>query len=75
MSSILICCMIEGVFSQVMPPGSLTDDEAYPEPSGSQSDRKSSLSINTLDILSVNQLLDSVRQDSCLLSFTYEIYV
>ncbi|RXI00783.1 hypothetical protein DVH24_001017 [Malus domestica] len=49
-------------FDEVMPPGSLTDDEAYPEPSGSQSDRKSSLSINTLDILSVNQLLDSVLE-------------
>lgn len=52
----------DGLFSQVMPPGSLTDEEAFPEPSGSQSDRKTSLSINTLDILSVNQLLDSVRQ-------------
>ncbi|BBG93601.1 ARM repeat superfamily protein, partial [Prunus dulcis] len=49
-------------FDEVMPPGSLTDDEAFPEPSGSQSDRKTSLSINTLDILSVNQLLDSVLE-------------
>ncbi|XP_050372855.1 protein SEMI-ROLLED LEAF 2 isoform X2 [Argentina anserina] len=49
-------------FDEVMPPGSLTDEEAFPEPSGSQSDRKSSLSINTLDILNVNQLLDSVLE-------------
>ncbi|CAL2228959.1 unnamed protein product [Prunus armeniaca] len=49
-------------FDEVMPPGSLTDEEAFPEPSGSQSDRKTSLSINTLDILSVNQLLDSVLE-------------
>lgn len=45
-----------------MPPGSLTDEEAFPEPSGSQSERKASLSISTFDILNVNQLLDSVRQ-------------
>ncbi|KAK9932299.1 hypothetical protein M0R45_019542 [Rubus argutus] len=45
-----------------MPPGSLTDEEAFPEPNGSQSDRKTSLSINTLDILNVNQLLDSVLE-------------
>lgn len=49
-------------FDEVMPPGSLTDEEAFPEPSGSQSDRKTSLSINTLDILNVNQLLDSVLE-------------
>ncbi|XP_061990163.1 protein SEMI-ROLLED LEAF 2 isoform X2 [Rosa rugosa] len=49
-------------FDEVMPPGSLTDEEAFPEPSGSQSDRKTSLSINALDILNVNQLLDSVLE-------------
>nr|XP_011457274.1 PREDICTED: uncharacterized protein LOC101313176 isoform X3 [Fragaria vesca subsp. vesca] len=49
-------------FDEVMPPGSLTDEEAFPEPSGSQSERKTSLSINTLDILNVNQLLDSVLE-------------
>lgn len=45
-----------------MPTAALTDEEAFPEASGSQSDRKTSISINTLDILSVNQLLESVRQ-------------
>ncbi|XP_040374312.1 protein SEMI-ROLLED LEAF 2 isoform X2 [Rosa chinensis] len=49
-------------FDEVMPPGSLTDEEAFLEPSGSQSDRKTSLSINALDILNVNQLLDSVLE-------------
>lgn len=38
----------------------LSDEEAFPEPNGSQSGRKTSLSVNSLDILSVNQLLDSV---------------
>ncbi|GAV90898.1 hypothetical protein CFOL_v3_34298 [Cephalotus follicularis] len=49
-------------FDEVMPSAALTDEEAYPEPNGSQSDRKSSLSINTLDILSVNELLQSVLE-------------
>lgn len=49
-------------FFQGMPPAALTDDEAFLEPSGSQSDRKTSLSISNLDILNVNQLLESVRQ-------------
>ncbi|GLT53623.1 hypothetical protein SLA2020_268820 [Shorea laevis] len=42
--------------------GALTDEEAFPEPSGSQSGRRTSLSINTLDIISVNQLLESVLE-------------
>uniref|UniRef100_A0A5B7APT7 ARM repeat superfamily protein n=1 Tax=Davidia involucrata TaxID=16924 RepID=A0A5B7APT7_DAVIN len=49
-------------FDQVMPPDALTDEEAFPEPNGSQSGRKTSLSINSLDILSVNQLLESVLE-------------
>lgn len=47
-----------------MPPHCLTDDDdddAFPEPSGSHSDRKTSLSSNAVDVLSVNQLLESVR--------------
>ncbi|KAM6566790.1 hypothetical protein CsatA_025918 [Cannabis sativa] len=47
---------------EVMPGGALTDEEAFPEPSGSQSDRKTSISISSLDILSVNQLLESVLE-------------
>lgn len=39
------------------------DEETGPEPSGSQSDRKSSLSLNNLAISSVNQLLESVKCD------------
>ncbi|XP_058094146.1 protein SEMI-ROLLED LEAF 2 [Magnolia sinica] len=46
----------------IMPTGSFTDDDAFPEVSGSQSDRKTSLSTNALDILSVNQLLESVHE-------------
>lgn len=42
-------------------PAALTDEEAFLEGGGNQSDRKTSLSASTLDILSVNQLLDSVR--------------
>lgn len=41
-------------------PTALTDEEAFPDLNGSQSARKTSLSINSLDILSVNQLLESV---------------
>lgn len=49
------------VFLQVIPLAALTDEEALTEHNGSQSDRKTSLSINTLDVLSVNELLESVR--------------
>ncbi|KAK9288616.1 hypothetical protein L1049_017076 [Liquidambar formosana] len=56
-------------FEEIMTEARSADEEAFPEASGSQSDRKSSLSINTIDILSVNQLLDSVletaRQVAC----------
>ncbi|KAI4364308.1 hypothetical protein MLD38_020418 [Melastoma candidum] len=45
-----------------MPIAGFTDDEVYLEPCGSQSDRKSSLSSNTMDIISVNQLLASVLE-------------
>lgn len=36
------------------------DDETFPEGSGSLSDRKTSISTNTPDVLSVNQLIESV---------------
>lgn len=49
-------------FDEVMPSNILTDEEALPESSGSLSGRKTSLSINTLDILSVNELLESVLE-------------
>ncbi|CAK7324570.1 unnamed protein product [Dovyalis caffra] len=39
----------------------LTDDETFMELNGSQSGRKTSISVHTLDILSVNELLDSIR--------------
>ncbi|KAF5451993.1 hypothetical protein F2P56_027038 [Juglans regia] len=42
--------------------GALTDEEAFPEPSGSQSGRKTSLSINTISIIGVTQLLESVLE-------------
>ncbi|KAL5703058.1 hypothetical protein ACHQM5_028197 [Ranunculus cassubicifolius] len=48
-------------FDEVMP-SAMTDEEAFLEGGGSHSDRKTSLPANTLDILSVNQLLDSVLE-------------
>lgn len=53
--STITCCF------QIVAPAALMDEEARPEPSGSQSDRKSSLSSNNPDILSVNELLQSVK--------------
>ncbi|KAJ1387867.1 Armadillo-type fold [Sesbania bispinosa] len=49
-------------FNEIVAPVALIDDETGPELGGSQSDRKSSLSINNPDILSVNQLLESVLE-------------
>ncbi|KAF3458013.1 hypothetical protein FNV43_RR02676 [Rhamnella rubrinervis] len=49
-------------FGEVMNPAQLTDEETFPEASGSQSDRKTSISINSLDVLGVNQLLESVLE-------------
>lgn len=47
----------------------MTDDDAFLEPSGSQSDRKTSLSSHTVDIINVNQLLASVRFNPVHLDF------
>ncbi|XP_043704999.1 protein SEMI-ROLLED LEAF 2 isoform X2 [Telopea speciosissima] len=47
-------------FDEIMHPAALTDEESFPEESASQLGRKTSLSVNSLDILSVNQLLESV---------------
>lgn len=49
-------------FDEIMTPNALMDEESGPEPSGSQSDRKTSLSTNNTDVLSVNQLLESVLE-------------
>ncbi|KAG6575359.1 Protein SEMI-ROLLED LEAF 2, partial [Cucurbita argyrosperma subsp. sororia] len=49
-------------YDEGMSPDVLTDDEAFLEPSGSQSNHKTSISISNLDILSVNQLLESVLE-------------
>ncbi|KAF8014136.1 hypothetical protein BT93_H0085 [Corymbia citriodora subsp. variegata] len=49
-------------FDEAMPLVDMTDDDAFLEPSGSQSDRKTSLSSNTVDIINVNQLLASVLE-------------
>ncbi|MCI28250.1 EFR3-like protein [Trifolium medium] len=46
-------------FDEIMAPGDLMDEE--PEQSGSQSDRRTSLSTNCPDVLGVNQLLESVK--------------
>ncbi|PIA29757.1 hypothetical protein AQUCO_05800089v1 [Aquilegia coerulea] len=54
--------MVFQAFDEVLPSAALTDEEAFVEGGGSQSDRRTSLSINSLDILSVNQLLDSVLE-------------
>ncbi|KAL8263632.1 hypothetical protein R6Q59_021762 [Mikania micrantha] len=49
-------------FDEVMPHADETDDDTFQEQYGSQSGRKDSLSMNSLDILSVNQLLESVLE-------------
>ncbi|XWS35272.1 hypothetical protein CRYUN_Cryun21dG0111900 [Craigia yunnanensis] len=49
-------------FEEIMPLAAITDEEAFSEANGSHSDRKASLSISTLDVLSVNELLDSVLE-------------
>ncbi|KAI4324302.1 hypothetical protein L6164_023854 [Bauhinia variegata] len=49
-------------FDEIVAPVDLIDEETVPEQSGSQSDRKTSLSINSSDILSVNELLESVLE-------------
>ncbi|XP_057498264.1 protein SEMI-ROLLED LEAF 2-like isoform X1 [Actinidia eriantha] len=49
-------------FGEIMHLDGLSDEEAFSEPNGNQSGRKASLSINALDILSVNQLLESVLE-------------
>lgn len=49
-------------FDEAMPLVDMTDDDAFLEPSGSQSDRKTSLSSNTVDVINVNQLLASVLE-------------
>lgn len=49
-------------FDEVMAPPSLIDEETISDANGSQSGRKTSMSINSLDILSVNQLLESVLE-------------
>ncbi|OIS98662.1 hypothetical protein A4A49_07409 [Nicotiana attenuata] len=51
-------------FDEVMASPSLIDEEAISDANGSQSGRKTSLSINSLDILSVNQLLESVLESA-----------
>ncbi|KAJ4956302.1 hypothetical protein NE237_013085 [Protea cynaroides] len=49
-------------FDEIMSPDALIDEEAFPEESARQSGYETSLSTNSLDILSVNQLLESVLQ-------------
>ncbi|XP_076942808.1 protein SEMI-ROLLED LEAF 2-like [Bidens hawaiensis] len=49
-------------FDEVMPHADETDDDTFQEQYGGQSGRKDSLSMNSLDILSVNQLLESVLE-------------
>ncbi|RDX99298.1 Protein EFR3-like protein, partial [Mucuna pruriens] len=49
-------------FDEITAVDDLMDEETGPEHSGSQSDRKTSLSNNYPDVLSVNQLLDSVLE-------------
>ncbi|KAF7824269.1 protein EFR3-like protein cmp44E-like isoform X1 [Senna tora] len=49
-------------FDEILAPVDLMDEVIGSEPGGSQSDRKTSLSINNPDVLSVNQLLESVLE-------------
>lgn len=54
-------------------PSVLTDEEAFPDLNGSSSGRKTSLPFNSLDILSVNQLLESVSWPLFLLVFVVSL--
>jgi len=47
--------------SQIMPAAALTDNETFTELNGSQSGPRTSISVHTLDILSVKELLEPVR--------------
>ncbi|XP_019436549.1 PREDICTED: uncharacterized protein LOC109342934 isoform X1 [Lupinus angustifolius] len=49
-------------FDEIMDPDALMDEETGPEPSGSQSDRRTSLSTNNPDVIGVSQLLESVLE-------------
>ncbi|XP_068646363.1 protein SEMI-ROLLED LEAF 2-like isoform X2 [Aristolochia californica] len=49
-------------FDEIIPLASLTDDEMLPDVFGSQSGRKTSAMRNMTDIISVNQLIDSVLE-------------
>ncbi|KAK7272014.1 hypothetical protein RJT34_28344 [Clitoria ternatea] len=50
------------IFDEIMAPDDSMDGDTRPEQSGSQSDRKTSLSTNYSDVLSVSQLLESVLE-------------
>ncbi|XP_010069301.2 protein SEMI-ROLLED LEAF 2 isoform X2 [Eucalyptus grandis] len=54
--------LVSQAFDEAMPLVDMTDDDAFLEPSGSQSDRKTSLSSSAVDIINVNQLLASVLE-------------
>ncbi|OIW03746.1 hypothetical protein TanjilG_30022 [Lupinus angustifolius] len=47
---------------EMIDPDALMDEETGPEPSGSQSDRRTSLSANNPDVIGVSQLLESVLE-------------
>ncbi|XP_058748891.1 protein SEMI-ROLLED LEAF 2 isoform X2 [Vicia villosa] len=49
-------------FDEIMAPDDSMDEETGPELSGSQSDRRTSLSTHFPDVVGVNQLLDSVLE-------------
>lgn len=53
-------------------PALIEDEDPFIEGTGSQSDQKISESINSLDVLSVNQLIESV---SGLLKFCMVVYL
>ncbi|CAL0322107.1 unnamed protein product [Lupinus luteus] len=47
---------------EISDPDALMDEETRPEPSGSQPDRRTSLSTNNPDVMGVSQLLESVLE-------------
>ncbi|MQL74847.1 hypothetical protein Taro_007208 [Colocasia esculenta] len=49
-------------YDKIMPLATLEDEEAFTDTFGSQSDRKMSESMKSLDILSANQLIESVHE-------------
>ncbi|KAL9343056.1 hypothetical protein Peur_063487 [Populus x canadensis] len=58
-------------FEKIMPAAASTDNENFTELNGSQSGPRTSISVHTLDILSVKELLEPVRRALPVSSFLF----